>query len=66
VRTHRRLLVNNYVVTFQDNDSFQYMEWSDLKRWLSRPELIKLVRAVKSKQSYVVIAGARVNTVQFV
>lgn len=47
MRTHRNLLVMNYAVSFQDNDDTSVMEWSQLKKVLSRQELIQLVRAFK-------------------
>jgi hypothetical protein len=48
MRTARKLLVANFVITEQDYDGFYYAEWSYLKKHLTRAELIKLIRAVKS------------------
>lgn len=52
-RTHRKLLVLNYVVSFQDHDDWTYMEWTQLKKYLTRPELIQLIRNVKAGKNYV-------------
>lgn len=52
MRTARTLLVLNYVVSFQDNDDCTYMEWDQLKKHLSRPELIRLIRNVKVGKNY--------------
>ena len=47
-RTHRKLLVYNYAVSFNDHDDTLYMEWHDLKRYCTRNELIMLIRAIKA------------------
>lgn len=52
MRTPRKLLVLNYVVSWQDNDNFSYMEWNQLKKYLTRRELIQLIRNVKSGKNY--------------
>lgn len=55
-RTHRTLLVMNYAVSFQDHDEVTYMEWSLLKKYLSRKELIQLIHNFK-KPKYDEVTG---------
>jgi hypothetical protein len=45
MRTHRKLLVYNYAVTFKDD--ILYMEWDSLKRYLTRPQIIDFIRQVR-------------------
>ncbi len=52
MRTARTLLVLNYAVGFQDHDDCVYMEWAQLKKYLSRAELIQLIKNVKSGKNY--------------
>lgn len=51
-RTHRQLLVLNYAVAFKDNDDLVYMEYHQLKKYLSRQELVNLYRKLKQGGDY--------------
>ena len=53
MRTHRRLQCFNYIVSFQDHDDSGYMEWAQLKRHLSRAELIQFIRNIKQGKNYI-------------
>ena len=55
-RTHYDLLVMNFAVSFQDDDDVCYMEWPQLKKYLSRKELIMLIHAFK-KPMYDEVTG---------
>lgn len=54
-RTHRTLLVYNYIVILKGDDSFAYMEWQDLKRYMSRSELMSLYNMVKSGYNQMIV-----------
>jgi hypothetical protein len=62
-RTHRDLLVYNWVVTYQDHDEFSYMEWAQLKKYLSRRELIQLIRTVRSGGNQVIFSNPLISSV---
>lgn len=62
-RTHRDLLVYNWVVTYQDHDGFSYMEWSQLKKYLSRRELIQLIRTVRQGGNQVIFSNPVISSV---
>jgi hypothetical protein len=51
-RLHRTLLVLNYAVSYQDEDHTSYMEWAQLKKLLTRSELIQLIRNVRAGRHY--------------
>lgn len=48
MRTHRNLLLLNFVVTHKDNDDWYYTSFKGLKRVLKRQDLIKIIKTVKS------------------
>jgi hypothetical protein len=62
-RTHRDLLVYNWIVTYQDEDGFSYMEWAQLKKYLSRRELIQLIRTVRSGGNQVIFSNPLISSV---
>jgi hypothetical protein len=62
-RTHRDLLVYNYVVTFQDHDEWTYMEWRHLKKYLTRSELIQLIRTVRQGGNQVIYSNPKISSV---
>jgi tmRNA-binding protein len=64
MRTHRRLLVLNYIVTRYDDDSWFYCEWQDLKKYLNRRELIQLINNVKSGKNYIVPDNGIIHSIQ--
>lgn len=64
MRTHRRLLVLNYVVTEYENDNWYYCEWDYLKKILTRPELIQLIRNVKAGKNYIVPDNGTIHSIQ--
>ena len=63
-RTHRDLLVLNYVVTMAEDDSWFYCEWHQLKKYLTRAELIQLIRNVKNDKNYYISTNGVVHSVQ--
>ena len=74
MRTHRNLLLLNFVLTEKENDSFFYCEYSSLKKYLSRNEIKSIIKAVKSNPkaysdtgvNYIVTEGnSRISTVQW-
>lgn len=62
-RTHRTLLVLNYAVTFQDQDGFAYMEYAELKRYMSRKEMMVLYRTIKSGARQLLVSNAQIHTI---
>jgi hypothetical protein len=48
MRTHRNLLLLNFVVTEKETDNWFYVDYSNLKKYCTRKELISIVKAVKS------------------
>lgn len=62
-RTHRLMLVLNYVVTFQDHDGFAYMEYADLKRYMSRKELTALYAGLKAGLRQFSVSNASIHTI---
>ncbi len=57
MRTARRLLVLNYALTLKESDDTFYCEWTQLKRHLSRKELIALIRNVRVGRNYLTTDG---------
>jgi hypothetical protein len=64
-RTHRDLLLLNFVITPQDTDDWFYSTWDALRRHLTRAELVRLVRAVRMGERYIVLANERLHSVQW-
>jgi hypothetical protein len=63
-RTHRTLLVLNYAVTEYETDGFYYCEWDYLKKILTRPELIQLIRNVRQGKNYIIPDNGTIHAVE--
>jgi hypothetical protein len=62
-RTHRKMLVYNWVVSFQDNDNSVYMEYDQLKKYLTRKEMLALYNAVKSGKNWMTFSNPQIHQV---
>lgn len=62
-RTHRLMLVLNFAVSFQDNDSIEYMEYDQLKLFLTRKELMHLYARLKAGDNYATFCNSTINQV---
>ncbi len=60
-RTHRELLVLNYWVSFNDSDDTRVVEWRHLKKYLTRREIIQLIKEVKNKNEYNALYGKHLD-----
>ena len=66
-RLPRTLLVMNYAVTLKESDEFFYCEWNTLKKYLTRSELLSLVRAIAQGTHYIVTEdNGYVSTVEMI
>lgn len=50
-RTARSLQLLNFAVTLREQDDFFFCEFSQLKKYITRKDLIKIIRLVKSNPS---------------
>lgn len=66
MRTSRQLLTTNYVITEQDQDGFYYAEWSHLKKYLSRAELIALIKRMKQGERHITLSNPKIYQIVFV
>lgn len=48
MRTHNKLNLLNFVVTFKDDDNWQYFSFKGLKRILKRQDMIRIIHTLKS------------------